>query len=170
MPKCPYKFCDFVNEEGTNYCGKCATDLHLSKEEIENRDKLYEVFSKLFKMYNEKYKEKMKFNRSMFDYMIEKRGATIAVFMFNIGNDFNNGKKAKEEKIEFPKRGLYSLFLDRLKELKSNSSGIIRFPVVFEKLCASFQITKKQCWDIIFMFRDFGLIEIIKGQGIKIIR
>lgn len=78
--------------------------------------------------------------------------------------------KTKEEKVEYPKNGLYSVFLDRMKELKPNSSGIIRFPVVFEKLCASFQITKKQCWDILFMFRDFGLIEIVKGQGIKIIK
>jgi len=103
----------------------------------------------------------------MFDYMIEKHGATIAIFMFKIGNDFD-GKKVEEEKVEFPKKGLYSLFLDRMKELKPNSSGVIRFPVVFEKLCASFQITKKQCWDILFMFRDFELIEIVKGQGIKI--
>jgi len=168
MPKCPSKFCDNINPEGANYCGKCAMDLRLSEEEVRNRDKLYEVFSELFKMYNEKNKEKMEFNRSMFDYMIEKHGATIAVFMFNMEDDLNKGKKAKEEKIEFPKRGLYSLFLDRMKELKPNSSGIIRFPEVFEKLCSSFQITKKQCWDILFMFRDFGLVEIIKGQGIKI--
>jgi len=79
-----------------------------------------------------------------------------------------NSKGRKQYMIEYPKSGLYSIFLDRLKELKPNSSGTIRFPVVFEKLCASFQITKKQCWDILFMFRDFGLIEIIKGQGIKV--
>jgi hypothetical protein len=167
MPKCPSKFCDNIVQEGANYCGKCSTDLHLSKEEIENRDKLYEVFNELFKKYSEKNEEKIDFSRSMFDYMIEKHGATIAIFMFKIGNDFD-GKKVEEEKVEFPKKGLYSLFLDRMKELKPNSSGVIRFPVVFEKLCASFQITKKQCWDILFMFRDFELIEIVKGQGIKI--
>lgn len=168
MPKCPSKFCDNIVQEGANYCGKCSTDLHLPKEEIENRDKLYEVFNELFRMYNEKNKEKIEFSRSMFDYMIEKHGATIAIFMFKIGNDFNDDKKIEEKKSEFPKEGLYSLFLDRLKELKPNSSGIIRFPEVFEKLCTSFQITKKQCWDTLFMFRDFGLIEIVKGQGVII--
>jgi len=169
MPKCPSKFCDSMNPEDANYCGKCAMDLRLSEEEVRNRDNLYEVFNELFRMYNEKNKEKIEFSRSMFDYMIEKHGATIAIFMFNIGEDFNKDKKVEEKKSELPKGGLYSLFLDRMKELKPNSSGIIRFPVVFEKLCASFQITKKQCWDILFMFRDFGLIEIVKGQGIKIV-
>jgi hypothetical protein len=81
-----------------------------------------------------------------------------------------NKSKRYERRTEFPKRGLYSLFLDRLEELKPNSSGIIKFPEVFEELCTSFQINKKQCWEIIFMFRDFKLIEIIKGQGIKIVK
>jgi hypothetical protein len=79
-----------------------------------------------------------------------------------------NDLKTEEKEIQLPKRGLYSVFLDRLKELKPNNSGIIRFPEIFEKLCSSFQITKKQCWDVLFMFRDFGLIEIVKGQGIKV--
>jgi len=86
-----------------------------------------------------------------------------------IGKNLNS-KGRKQYMTEYSKNGLYSLFLDRLNELKPNSSGIIRFPIVFEKLCASFQITKKQCWDILFMFRDFGLIEIVKGQGVKILR
>jgi hypothetical protein len=166
MPKCPSKFCDNEVSDGANYCGKCVTDLSLSKEEIRNRDNLYEVFSELFKKYNEKYKEKIEFDRTMFNYMIEKHGATIAVFMFNIANSHND-KEIREGKIE-PKEGLYLTFFNRLKKLQTDSD-IIRFPQVFEKLCSSFQITKRQCWEVLFMFRDFGFIEIVKGQGIKII-
>ena len=51
MPKYPSKFCDHINPEGANYCGMCATDLSLPKKEVENRDTLYELFSKVFKEY-----------------------------------------------------------------------------------------------------------------------
>lgn len=78
-----------------------------------------------------------------------------------------NKSKRHEKEAEFPKRGLYSLFLDRLREIKQNKSGVIMYPDLFRKLCSNFQITKKQCWEILFMFRDVGMIE-IKGQGIKI--
>lgn len=65
--------------------------------------------------------------------------------------------------------GLYSLALNRLKELdKSYKSGIIRFPKVFEKLCATFFITKEQAWELLFIFNEFGFIEIVPFQGIKI--
>ena len=162
MPKCPSKFCDHINPENANYCGMCSTDLSLPKEEVENRDNLYELFSKVFK----EYKKDMEFSRPMINYMIEKYGGTIAMFMFKVGRSLGD---EKEEKIELPKEGLYSIFMERLKVLKPETSGIIRFPVVFEKLCTSFQMTKKQCWEILFMFRDFGLIKIIKGQGVKIL-
>jgi len=65
--------------------------------------------------------------------------------------------------------GLYSLVLKRLKEIDAPRSGVIRFPYVFEKLCRNFSITKKQCWDILLMLRDFDFIEIIPGHGIKLI-
>jgi len=161
MPKCPSKFCDCINSEDANYCGMCGADLNLPEKEIKNRDTLYEVFKETFKLVDKDFD----FSRADMNYFIERYGATVAILLLNVGKDIG---KENEEKIEYPKRGLYSLFLDRMKELKSNSSGIIRFPEVFEKLCTSFQITKKQCWEILFMFRDFGFIEIIKGQGIKI--
>ena len=163
MPKCPSKFCDHINPNGANYCGMCATDLNLSEKEIENRDTLYELFREVFKKVG-KYED---FDRAAMNYLIEKHGATIAMFMLEIGKSY---EKEKDEKIEYPKKGLYSIFLKRLKELKPDKSGIIRFPKVFEKLCSSFQITKKQCWDILFMFRDFGLIEIVRGQGVRILK
>lgn len=161
MPKCPSIFCNHINPDKANYCGMCAMDLNFPKEEVENRDNLYELFKEVFK----EFRKDIEFTRPMMNYMIEKYGGTIAMLMFKAGKDIS---KEKEEKHVCPKEGLYSIFMKRLKELKSNSSNIIRFPLVFEKLCTSFQITKKQCWDILFMFRDFGLIEIINGQGIKI--
>jgi hypothetical protein len=65
--------------------------------------------------------------------------------------------------------GLYALALARLKELESPLNKIIRFPRVFEKLCATFSITKRQCWEILFIFRDLGFIEIVPHHGIRIL-
>jgi hypothetical protein len=50
----------------------------------------------------------------------------------------------------------------------SGKSEIIRFPKVFEKLCVSFQITKNEAWELLFIFDDFGFVEIVKHQGIKL--
>jgi len=65
--------------------------------------------------------------------------------------------------------GLYSLALNQLKELyKNDKSSIIRFPKLFEKLCATFFITKEQAWELLFIFHEFGFIEIVPFQGIRI--
>jgi len=69
------------------------------------------------------------------------------------------------------KIGLYRTALERLKELdKPLGTKIIRFPKVFGKLCSTFSITKQECWELLFMFRDLGFIEIIPYQGIKILK
>lgn len=67
-------------------------------------------------------------------------------------------------------KGLYSLFLDRLKQVGSKNSrtGIIAFPDLFEKLCRNFSISKKECWELLFLLREFGLIEIVAGHGVRI--
>lgn len=67
-------------------------------------------------------------------------------------------------------RGLYILAFDRICEVNPNKNGIRRFPKVFQKLCATFSITKKSAWDILFFFRDLGFIQIVPYQGIKIIK
>lgn len=68
-----------------------------------------------------------------------------------------------------PEKGLYMVAYERLKELQtSDDSDVIRFPKVFEKLCSSFSIPKERCWDILFAFRDFGIIEIVKGHGVVV--
>lgn len=67
--------------------------------------------------------------------------------------------------------GLYALVFRRIKELEKHSnfkSRIIRFPVVFKKLCASLQITKEQAWELLFLFKDLGFLEIVPYQGIRI--
>lgn len=62
--------------------------------------------------------------------------------------------------------GFYRLAIDRLKEC-NNSNGIIRFPDVFSKLCRTFSLQKDECWELLFMFRDLGIIEIVCGHGIR---
>lgn len=66
-------------------------------------------------------------------------------------------------------KGLYGLFLRRIKEIRYNSkSEIIPFPLVFQKLCVSFSMPKKECWEILFLLRDMNFIEIVPYHGIKI--
>jgi len=68
-------------------------------------------------------------------------------------------------------QGLYGLFFNRLLEAKSKSQKeIIPFPALFEKLCRGFSIPKKECWEILFLLRDFGFIEIVCGHGVRVLR
>ena len=64
-------------------------------------------------------------------------------------------------------QGLYGLALQRLKECKKNSD-IIRFPEVYSKLCTGFSIKKEDCWELLFLFKDMGFIEIVCGHGVKV--
>jgi len=64
--------------------------------------------------------------------------------------------------------GLYSLALERIKECERVKKQIISFPEIFEKLCRGFSITKKEAWELLFILRDFDLIEIKKFHGVVI--
>jgi len=66
--------------------------------------------------------------------------------------------------------GLYFLALNRIKECEKNKipGNIIRFPTIFEKLCRNFSISKEQCWELLFLLREFGFIEVVKFQGVRI--
>jgi len=67
------------------------------------------------------------------------------------------------------RKGLYEIFMDRLREAQALSKKeIVPFPVVFEKLCRNFSLTKPQCWQILFILRDFGFIEVVCGHGVRI--
>lgn len=77
------------------------------------------------------------------------------------GSNFESGSYRRE--------GLYSILIRRLKELKvSTKKEIIPFSDVFGKLCRNFSISKKECWDILFLLRDVEIIEIVPFHGIKI--
>ena len=74
-----------------------------------------------------------------------------------------------QEVIPRDKTGLYGIFFRRLKEMReSSNSEIIRFPLVFKKLCRNFSITKEECWAILFTLQEFGLLKIVPYHGIKI--
>jgi transcription initiation factor IIE alpha subunit len=57
----------------------------------------------------------------------------------------------------------------RIYEIMNQKSEIIPFPVVFEKLCRNFSIPKKECWDVLFILRDEGLIQVVPYRGIRVI-
>ena len=68
------------------------------------------------------------------------------------------------------RNGMYGLVIKRLEELNGSSngkSGVIRFPSVFSKLCRNFSMDKEQAWELLFLFKDLGFIEIVPFQGIK---
>ncbi|MFH1637397.1 MAG: hypothetical protein ABIB71_03160 [Candidatus Woesearchaeota archaeon] len=62
---------------------------------------------------------------------------------------------------------MYGLALQRLKECRAKND-IVRFPDVFTKLCTGFSIKKEECWELLFLFRDLGLIEIVCGHGVRV--
>ena len=71
-----------------------------------------------------------------------------------------------------PRSGLYGILFDRLENLKQNNNRkneIIPFPDIFEKLCRNFSIKKPQCWDLLFLLRDLGFVEIITGHGVRLL-
>jgi len=85
-------------------------------------------------------------------------------------NSDNNGKATGNEQIK-SFTGLYGLALSRLMELErfaDRKSGVIRFPVIFEKICKSFQMSKMQAWDLLFFLSDIGIVKIVPYQGIRI--
>jgi len=64
---------------------------------------------------------------------------------------------------------LYLIFMKRIYEINREDNEIIPFPIVFEKLCRNFSIPKKECWEVLFILRDEGLIQVVPFRGIKVI-
>lgn len=64
--------------------------------------------------------------------------------------------------------GLYSLAYNRICELEESKGKIIPLPKLFERICRSFQIKKKDAWEIIYVLRDMGKIEIVPFHGVVI--
>ena len=71
-------------------------------------------------------------------------------------------------KLRLPEQGLYIIFLDRIASCKRPGREIIRFSDVVPKLAASFSIPKKRIWELLYIFKDLGLIDLICGHGIKL--
>ena len=63
--------------------------------------------------------------------------------------------------------GLYNLVLYQLSELQEGRR-IIPFPDVFQRLGTLFHLRKAQIWEVLFILRDFGFLEVVRGHGIKI--
>jgi len=88
-----------------------------------------------------------------------------------------NEPEEREEKpansIPVPQLGgvMHTLLIKRLTELEKEAnlkSGIIRFPVVFEKICRNFSVNKKDAWEILFHLSELKVIRIVPYQGIVI--
>jgi len=68
------------------------------------------------------------------------------------------------------RKGLYGLFIERVLEVQRKTrKEIIPFPELFEKLCRNFSISKKECWEILYLLRDFGFIEVVCGHGVRVL-
>jgi hypothetical protein len=63
--------------------------------------------------------------------------------------------------------GLYNLALNRLLKTQRGRK-IVPFPEVFQELCRSFSIKKDEAWELLFILRDFGFVELVRGHGIRI--
>ncbi len=70
--------------------------------------------------------------------------------------------------IRLPREGIYAIIEKRIISCKRENETVIPFPRIFSKLCASLQISKKQCWELLYFFTDMQIIEIICGHGIKL--
>ena len=62
--------------------------------------------------------------------------------------------------------GLYTLALARIKECEKFKGQIIPFPKVFEKICRSFSIKKKEAWELLYILNEFNFIEIKAFHGV----
>ena len=70
---------------------------------------------------------------------------------------------------QFKHKGLYSLFYRRLKEVESKSDrDFIPLPLLFQKLCRNFSMTKHDCWQVLKILNENSLIEFIGCRGIRL--
>ncbi|MGY4884197.1 MAG: hypothetical protein ACP5NZ_01305 [Nanobdellota archaeon] len=77
-------------------------------------------------------------------------------------------KGIPELKLRLPKEGLYIIALKRIESCKEENKDLIGFPKCFCKLCSSFQISKRQAWEMLYMFQDMGFLRIITGHGLEL--
>lgn len=63
---------------------------------------------------------------------------------------------------------LYRLAFERLQACKPSSNGILRFPIVFQRLGSTFSLPKEEVWKLLFVLREMGLIEVVAYHGVRI--
>ena len=63
---------------------------------------------------------------------------------------------------------LYKLALFRIANCQRVEGEIVRFPKVFLALCRGFSIKKKDAWELLYLLRDWELIKIIAGHGVRL--
>lgn len=101
--------CDHKKQENVHYCGSCRTDLMLTQEEIDARDKFFEIYNDLM---SAKHPD-VNLTRSMFDAFIKTKGATMAMQILRMF--------ASEDKIEVTEpqnNALLKLEREKLEILK----------------------------------------------------
>ena len=65
--------------------------------------------------------------------------------------------------------GLQGVIEKRLLAIQSETiKEIIPFSLIMHRLCSSFTITRKECWDLLFYLQDQEMIKIIPFHGVKI--
>ncbi len=76
----------------------------------------------------------------------------------------------KQEKITLTAKAEGLLWFEMLRSLSGIKSRkeIIPFPLVFEKVCSKFSITKAKAWNCLFFLAEFGLIKVTPCHGIKL--
>jgi len=168
MPRCLSKFCNHVNPIEANFCEQCGGDLSLDRKEIEARDFIMEMFNTALEGIKDRPKGLENVNRRFIDYYIQKNGASLAMKFMEVTADIVAKGVKKPNAVKPVPKGLYGLFFQRLHTLPKTSGGIIKFPDVFRALSQLFPITKENAWEILFLMRDFGLIEVIAGHGIRV--
>lgn len=172
--KCPSKFCGHNNIKNGNYCGKCGLDLSMDKRMVLFWDGMYASFLDMKEEFGEKFPEDI----SLLGFREMMKNKPILAFALGMkcamkhdesANKKNKTESKNEKGLFFPKKGLYSIFLKRLKKLEKQPGKIITFPKIFQSICTNFKMTKDQAWEVIFILNELGLIEIVKFKGIKLL-
>jgi hypothetical protein len=72
----------------------------------------------------------------------------------------------KAQQLNKERCGLYCLALRRIEECEKIKGEMISFPIVFQSLCRSFSIKKREAWEILFILREFGAIKFVPTRGV----
>jgi hypothetical protein len=85
-------------------------------------------------------------------------------------NSIASAKKNNRKAFKLDELSIENLVLKRIRDLGQPifPNKIIRFPLVFSKICPIYCLTKGQAWTILKRLEQHGLLEIVPYQGIRI--